>query len=532
MHRNMEGGTYLVYLITIETNGLPTIIHGERHRLAEATVTREKNAIGQLRFTMSELNPGFDLMRPYLTTVEVIDRRKAAAVFRGRVAMPSPQMGQTGKAIREVVCYDTSSYLRDSTQDYVAAREWADAKAFVTHLLAVHNGKMPAHKQVQPGVIDLDAGAFTREINRGKTWDNLSAFVTEHGGEFRVRDEGTLYLDCSARLGVTRATAIELGRNMVTARREVNPNAVVTRLYLYGAKITEQVTDANGETTEVQTEERVGIESVNDGKPYIEDAVAIDEYGIIEGELFLDDAEDPLELLERGAKWLGENNKMPVTTTLKAIDLSRLGIDPDGFELHDWYPCKCERIGLDDELEIVKQTIDLCNPAASTFDMGETSALTSKNLATLGGLASKVELYQSQNKTAIVNVGNSVKSAHAKIEVMEDSISSKVMESVQTTIVEEVENQLENYDAKDGEDGADAILLVITSDNGTAFEDETGQTTLTANVFRAGRKLSDAKVAELGTIRWYENGLTPAIGEGPTITITARNSTITAQLEA
>lgn len=521
-----------MYIVTIYNGGSPAIIHGERHKLSDAKVTRERNSIGAFDFSLTPKNPGWDLLSTFSTLVEVIDSRDGSVEFEGRVIKPSPAMEQDGMVVRTVTCESVEGYLLDSTQTYQASREWSGAKAFLTHLLAVHNGKMPEHKQVQLGSVMADE-SFTREVNRGKTWDAIKSLADDLGAEFRVRrTNGALFLDFGLKIGTTRATPIKLGRNMKTARREVNPNAVITRLYPYGAKITVQQTDANGETTDVQTEERVGIESVNDGKAYIEDAVAIEEYGIIEGEVFFDDLDDPLDVLSAGAKWLGNNNKMPVSTTIDALDLSLLGIDPDEFKLLDWYPCVNPLIDLDDELEIVKHVIDVCNPSASTFDMGETSALVSKNLATLGGLSSKVELYQSQNKTAITNVGNSVKAAQAKIEVMEDSISSKVMENVQTTIVKEVETQLENFEAKDGEDGADAILLVITSDNGTAFEDETGQTTLTANVFRAGRKLSDAKVAELGTIRWYENGLTPAIGEGPTITITARNSTITAQLEA
>lgn len=57
--------------------------------------------------------------------------------------------------------------------------------------------------------------------------------------------------------------------------------------------------------------------------------------------------------------------------------------------------------------------------------------------------------------------------------------------------------------------------MAITTDNGTVFKNSAGTSTLTAHVYKAGVELSSADVAKLGTIKWYKDGGTTAVGTGP-----------------
>ena len=95
-----------------------------------------------------------------------------------------------------------------------------------------------------------------------------------------------------------------------------------------------------------------------------------------------------------------------------------------------------------------------------------------------------------------------------------------------------------SIDGSDGEDGADAITISITTSDGSIFKNNTGSTTLTANVFVGGVQLEEADVTELGTLKWYktdddENFI--AAGTGASITVTAASidnrAVYTVQLE-
>lgn len=86
-----------------------------------------------------------------------------------------------------------------------------------------------------------------------------------------------------------------------------------------------------------------------------------------------------------------------------------------------------------------------------------------------------------------------------------------------------------------GDAGADAITMTVTSSAGTIFKNSAIATVLTAHVYRAGSELSASQIAALGTIKWYQDGGTTAVGTGTTYTIDAgdvsHKATFTAQLE-
>lgn len=86
-----------------------------------------------------------------------------------------------------------------------------------------------------------------------------------------------------------------------------------------------------------------------------------------------------------------------------------------------------------------------------------------------------------------------------------------------------------------GDPGADAIVMVITSSNGTIFKNAAIDTTLTAHVYKGGVELTSTQISALGTVKWYKDGSSAAAGTGLTFKVTAAsvNTTmnILAQLE-
>lgn len=86
-----------------------------------------------------------------------------------------------------------------------------------------------------------------------------------------------------------------------------------------------------------------------------------------------------------------------------------------------------------------------------------------------------------------------------------------------------------------GAAGADAITIEITSSNGIIFKNSSVATTLTAHVYKGGVEVTGNSLTALGTIKWYKDGGTTAVGTGATLTITAgdvaNQATYVAQLE-
>ena len=73
-----------------------------------------------------------------------------------------------------------------------------------------------------------------------------------------------------------------------------------------------------------------------------------------------------------------------------------------------------------------------------------------------------------------------------------------------------------------GNPGADAITMTVTSSNGTIFKNTAVVTTLTAHVYKAGTELTASQIAALGTIKWYKDGSSTAMSTtGATLNISS-----------
>lgn len=445
-----------MYVVTATNNGVHTVIHEpgtSQVKLDAAKISREKNKFASFTFDIYPDNPGFSALVPFATLITVTNIDTAETVFDGRVIQPSPEMDSDGIAKYTVTCEDYTGYLQDSLQNYVEETHYSGSgsmnglQQYLNKLLTVHNSKVEGVKKIYLGNVTLQTFAtssgVTKSISRGSTWDNISDKILDSfGGEMRVRrgSDGLLYLDYAENLGQTRATRIEIARNMQDASREIDFNSVITRLYPYGAKQTTTELDENGQEVEVETEERLTIASVNGGKEYIDDAVGIETYGIVEGYVEFDDITQPANLLSRGQEYLGDLTLVPTTHSLTALDLSYLGLDYDDFQLYDSYPCYNPLIGLDETLEITAQTIDLNEPMSSTIDMGETGFRLSSDINNGSQLEDDYLEFKDQTATTIVNINNKTVANSAAIKVFSDSIQQTVTETVEETVSSQLGN--------------------------------------------------------------------------------------------
>ena len=441
-----------MYAITIKNDGVSTVIHepgSSGVKVEGAQVSREVNKFDSLTFSIYPGNPGYDALVPFSTLIEIVDMKTGNVAFDGRVIQPVPSMDSDGMVMKSVTCESVMGYLCDSLQMREDEQHYSDQgqtsglRIFIGALLDRHNAAVEDAKKIYPGEITLQtfetSGGVTKAIDRASTWDNISSkLLYVFGGEMRVRraSDGKLYLDYKEALGTTRATAIRVAWNMTESESTPDLDSVITRLYPYGCKLKEAQTDPEtGETSEVETEERLTIESVNQGIPYIDDAVAIERYGIIEGYHEWDDVTQPANLLSKAQAWLGQNNALPVSHSISALDLSLLGLDPDSFELFDKYPCRNPLTGMSETLEIVKLTLDISSPEESTFEMGDSQARLSADIAQ-GATQGDIQKVESQVQTSITNVSNRVTSTWAAITVASDRISQQVAQQVQQSISE------------------------------------------------------------------------------------------------
>lgn len=438
-----------MYLITATTDNVNTVIHEpgtSQVKLADAKISREVNKADSFTATMYAKNPGFYALKPFATKITVVNVRTGETQFEGRVINIAPEMDSDGTVTKIITCEGLLGYLNDSLQNFVEEKHYDTLTGFVNALLNLHNSKVEDYKKIYAGNITLQtfetSSGVTKQIDRANTWENLQKkLLDSFDGEMRVRrgSDGKLYLDYAVSLGETRSTRIQLGYNMQDASREVDFNSAVTRLYVYGAKLTETVEDENGQQVEQETENRLTIASVNNGKEYLDDAVGIEEYGIIEGYVEFDDVTQVQNLITKGQQYLGQLTALPVSHSMTALDLSYLGLDYDDFALHDSYPCYNPLIDLDETLEIVGQTIDINEPLNSSIDLGDSAFRLSADIDS-GDLSQDFEDFKGQTATNIVNINNKTVANTASIKVFSDKIEQTVTEITEQVVTETVGN--------------------------------------------------------------------------------------------
>lgn len=379
----------MLYTVTLYNDGTGVSIHDRYERIADAKIAKERNAIDAFTFTIHPDNPGYDKLEPFTTTVEVVNSKTGAVEFEGRIIKAPASMGSTGLVSKAVTCEGVEAYLCDSVQPYLVERQWSGGggrnglQEFIDYVLARHNERVEEHKRVYRGNVDLITYQTSQGVYKGLQRDQTrktlqDKLVDVFGGEMRVSrgGDGLLYLDYSLKLGTDRDTPIELSRNMASVTMDEDPTQVITRLYPLGAKLE-------------GSDDRLTIKSVNNNREYIEDAEMKARFGVVEGTQVWDDITIAANLKSAAQSWLPENNKYPHSAAVSAYDLSLIDMAPDEFRIFDWYPCRNRLVGLDARLEIIKQTIDVNQPHASTIDLGDSTSRQSTKAT--AAIASKVQ---------------------------------------------------------------------------------------------------------------------------------------------
>lgn len=422
-----------MYIVKIHNSGVSIPIHDTKEKLTSGKVTKGINTIDSFQFSMLPSNAGWEGIHDYTTLVSVYNTNKGRYEFYGRVLYSEDTMSESGAIKKDVICESYFGFLCDSQQEYVAERNWT-VRGLLEHIVNAHNSQVESYKQFVIGevtVADPNDNLYCG-IQWANTWEAINEkMIDTLGGEIRFRVDGdVIYLDYLEEIGVESSTEITLSRNMKSIAREKDPSEVITRLIPLGSKIEE-------------TEQRLEITSVNGGKNYIEDEEAVALYGVRVATVEFDDITIASNLLKRGLEWLAENNKVKVSYTATALDLSLIGLDVDDFDVCNYHIVKNPLLSIDDKVRIIKKSIDICEEVRSTIEFGD-------NIIKLSELmrkqASRIKWMNSRYAT-------------------NDRVISEI-DRTKNQINESVDNKLTEYASKD--DIAAEVNSYIDSEAGTA----------------------------------------------------------------
>lgn len=308
------------------------------------------NAAGTLTFVLLPEHPMYSALHKMRTRIDV--RQDDEIIWRGRVLETETDFYRQ----KTVTCEGELTYLVDSVlHPYKLADYDGTAAGLFRLYLTRHNEAVSEAQQFQIGNVDIETLSSVENTGYGNTWDEISGNLLDiHGGFLRVRHEGGVrYLDWTKESGTSCGQVIRFGENLLDLSEYVSASEVVTCLIPYAG----------------QGDSRITIESVNDGKDYIEDEAGIALYGRIWGVTEFD-AKDASKLLEMAKGNLQKRLKETITITISAVDLHLLDVNAESFHVGDKVRVVSPPHGIDAEYTCTAISLDLVSPDQSEYTFG------------------------------------------------------------------------------------------------------------------------------------------------------------------
>ena len=334
------------------------------------TITKAVNGIDSFVFRIYSNNAGWDkpeCLKTHIDAEDCITGDKDT--FHGRVLTISPTMESSGLIYKDVQCEGELSYLQDSTQFYHSLRA-VPIYGVIGVMLDDHNAQVDDDKKIYPGQIATGV-SVTREWGYGKTWETLQDLLSDIGGEIRLRyADGRRYLDYTdSTFSGGSDTVIEAGVNLISLTQTIDPTAIVTDLYAYGARIGD-------------TQERISLPNAiySDSRRQLAG-------GRVAGTVIFDDITDRSALLAAAQEYFEGMKPIRKQYKITAADLSLVDNDFEEFKLGCQYRSKNALIGVDEVVRLIGIQIKIEDRTKNTLTFGDKfdtlTAMTSKKSKSL-----------------------------------------------------------------------------------------------------------------------------------------------------
>lgn len=325
------------------------------YALTQCQIETATNTGGTCIISMPPGHPAYDLFPALRTEVAIYKAGKLH--FRGR---PLP-LSEDTYGVRTIVCEGELCWFND-----VVLRPYlyqADPASIFADIVAKYNAVVETWKQFKVGhVTATDPNDYVRLENQsaGSTFDALTQLVERCGGYifFESDTDGTRTINWYAELPYACNQPVALGENLLSYAKEATLEQFATRVIPYGAA------DADGNRLTINI----------DGKDYIQDDAAVKLRGVIEATVTFDDITLEENLIKRAAQWLQEAKLIPETITLDAVDLSKMGLDFDGFKVGQTVEAISAPHGLSGYYGLTAMVEDLCDPRLGSITFGQPRA--------------------------------------------------------------------------------------------------------------------------------------------------------------
>lgn len=361
---------YDVYYYPDATTKQGTLIHsssGQGNKIISGKLVEALNTVTTFEFTIGLQNTLYYDVKPFKGIVRVVNPMTQKEVFYGRILKPKSNMANSGLFSQSFVAEDPRAFLNDSIQPY-NRYPYTNEFDVLYEYIYEHNKKVEDFKQFEVGVVDVENINPPNWFYSGfeTTLETVRSRVEKVGGYITVERKNDIWLlNWTTEIGRLSTTQIEIGKNLKSSSRSNALENMATRIIPKG-KQNGIPWDDEGAITD-----RLGIESVNDGVPYLDDEILMNEFGIIEKVVEFDDIWQANLLLDAGFKYRDEQHTYLTSWDVSVVDLSLIDPTKEPLEVGNFHPVNNPPIAGIEVMQITRKETDVLRPQAVVIKLGE-----------------------------------------------------------------------------------------------------------------------------------------------------------------
>lgn len=331
--------------------------------VTEAKITEDAENIDSLTLSAPHNHPYIDSIKPMQSVI--VCKKDDETVFEGRALDDGTDFYNT----HTWTCESCLAYLKDTMQPPYSYK--GTLRGLLEYFISKHNAAVEEKKKFKIGNVtvtdDNDYISYS-STSYSVTLDAIkSKLINTHGGYLQVRyEKDGKYLDYLADFNLTSLQTVEFGKNLLDVKISRDHTERATALIPLGAKIKEK----NAEGQEIETDKRVDITSVNDGKNYVCDDDAVSEIGWIWTSEVWEDVTLPGNLLRKAKARMQELSKGITSMELTIVDESDAGADIGDIRARMYVKCISKPHGINGTFLCMSRTIDYLNPSGNTITIG------------------------------------------------------------------------------------------------------------------------------------------------------------------
>lgn len=331
--------------------------------LINPVVTLEANNPGSFTFTIPAEHPKKDLIKRRKSIISVFRDEESTPVFQGFCVEETTDFNRQ----RKVKCEGELSYLNDSVQRQ-AKYQGVTVLELFTEYIKNHNSQVDDYKKFEIGevtVTDPNDYIYCFTNMQSTMTEIKEDLVDDYGGFVRVRyDNGKKRIDYIKDSPRISPQTIELGKNLIDFTSNIDCSDIATVVIPLGTKL---------DTQEVEgLDARLTVKSVNDDKDYIENTIAVSNYGRIVKVVKWDDVTTPSALKTKCEKYIKDYQFDNVVVQAKAVDFGYFSNKIEKFQMLDSVRIVSEKHGMDRYFMLTKMKLNLNNPENDVFTFGKT----------------------------------------------------------------------------------------------------------------------------------------------------------------